>query len=165
MEGDSLYDQSSGKDLKAYFDSSQVVKVEIRGNAETVYLPRDKNDEIMGLNRLEGSSLDLYRHDEKVKKVVVWPEPKGKFYPLNLLDPEARFLKNFAWYADARPISPEDIFRVYKIKVVGNNKLETQNEVPTLKLPAAKKSTPDKPAKSRSSKKAPKQKAVKSLRK
>lgn len=116
QEGDSLYDQSSGKDLKAYFDSSQVVKVEIRGNAETVYLPRDKDDEIMGLNRLEGSSLDLYRHDEKVKKVVVWPEPKGKFYPLNLLDPEARFLKNFAWYADARPSSPEDIFRVYAMK-------------------------------------------------
>ncbi|HET9570227.1 MAG TPA: OstA-like protein [Bacteroidales bacterium] len=116
FEGDSLYDQSSGKDLKAYFDSSQVVKVEIRGNAETVYLPRDKEDQIMGLNRLEGSSLDLYRHDEKVKKVVVWPEPKGKFYPLNMLDPEARFLQNFAWYSEARPTSPEDIFRVYKIQ-------------------------------------------------
>lgn len=115
QEGDSLFDQSSGKDLKAYFDSGQVVKVEIRGNAETVYLPRDKDDEIMGLNRLEGSSLDLYRRDEKVKKVIVWPEPKGKFYPLSLLDPEARFLQNFVWHEDARPNSPEDIFRVFKI--------------------------------------------------
>ncbi len=136
QEGDSLYDQSSGKDLKAYFDSSQVVKVEIRGNAETVYLPKDENQEIMGLNRLEGSSLDLYRHDEVVKKVVVWPEPKGKFYPLSLLDPEARYLKNFAWYAEARPTSPEDIFRVYK-KKAAEKKIQVSNEEPpVLKNPA-----------------------------
>jgi lipopolysaccharide export system protein LptA len=138
QEGDSLYDQSSGKDLKAYFDSSQVVKVEIRGNAETVYLPRDKDEEIMGLNKLEGSSLDLYRRNEKVKKVVVWPEPKGKFYPLNLLDPEARYLKNFAWYADARPTSPEDIFRVIP---VGNAEKKVQ------KTPEKVKVEPQKPAK------------------
>lgn len=160
QEGDSLYDQSSGKDLKAYFDSSQVVKVEIRGNAETVYLPRDKDDEIMGLNRLEGSSLDLYRHDEKVKKVVVWPEPKGKFYPLSLLDPEARFLQNFAWYAEARPTSPEDIFRVYKRKPVGNKKLEAIKVVPV-----EAKVAPTKPSKLTENKSTPKQRAPRTARK
>jgi lipopolysaccharide export system protein LptA len=160
QEGDSLYDQSSGKDLKAYFDSSQVVKVEIRGNAETVYLPRDKDEEIMGLNRLEGSSLDLYRHDEKVKKVVVWPEPKGKFYPLNLLDPEARFLQNFAWYAEARPISPEDIFRVYKRKTVANKKLQTYQVAP-----AEAKVAPTKPSKLTENKSTLKQRTPRTTRK
>jgi len=152
QEGDSLYDQSSGKDLKAYFDSSQVVKVEIRGNAETVYLPRDKDEEIMGLNRLEGSSLDLYRHDEKVKKVVVWPEPKGKFYPLNLLDPEARYLRNFAWYADARPTSPEDIFRVYKNKSTGDKKKQK-----VMEKPFSEKVLPSKATKTREKKPSSKQ--------
>lgn len=160
QEGDSLYDQSSGKDLKAYFDSSQVVKVEIRGNAETVYLPRDKDDEIMGLNRLEGSSLDLYRHDEKVKKVVVWPEPKGKFYPLNLLDPEARFLQNFVWYAEARPLSPEDIFRVYKMKKVDTKKMEAAKVTP-----AAPKVAPAKPSKLTENKSTPKPRTPRTSRK
>jgi lipopolysaccharide export system protein LptA len=145
QEGDSLYDQSSGKDLKAYFDSSQVVKVEIRGNAETVYLPRDKDDAIMGLNRLEGSSLDLYRRDEKVKKVVVWPEPKGKFYPLELLDPEARFLRNFAWYSEARPKSPEDIFRKYSIKP-GTSKKQVAEVDKTSKPAKAAPQTPPTPS-------------------
>ena len=119
---DSLFNQTSGKDLKAYFDSGQVVKVEIRGNAETVYLPIDKDKSIAGLNRLEGSSLDLYRKNEKLEKIIIWPKPIGKFYPLALLVPEARYLKNFAWYWDARPLSPEDIFRAYKIK--GNKDAE-----------------------------------------
>lgn len=160
QEGDSLYDQSSGKDLKAYFDSSQVVKVEIRGNAETVYLPRDKDDEIMGLNRLEGSSLDLYRRDEKVKKVIVWPEPKGKFYPLNLLDPEARFLKNFAWYADARPTSPEDIFRIIKKSPIGKKGKEVAKE-----KPAAVKAVAEKPAKQPDKKPTPAKRAARTARK
>ena len=165
QEGDSLYDQSSGKDLKAYFDSSQVVKVEIRGNAETVYLPRDKEQEIMGLNRLEGSSLDLYRQNEVVKKVVVWPEPKGKFYLLNLLEPQARFLKNFAWYDEARPTSPEDIFRIFKVKPIGNSKLGTEKEMATLKLPAVAKSAPEKTKKQPTNPKATKQKTPKPIRK
>jgi lipopolysaccharide export system protein LptA len=113
---DSLFNQTAGKDLKAYFDSGQVDKVEIRGNAETVYMPLDEHNLIMGLNHLEGSSLDLYREDEKVKKIRVWPKPTGKFYPLNLLEPSARLLSNFAWYEDGRPVSPEDIYRVYKLK-------------------------------------------------
>jgi lipopolysaccharide export system protein LptA len=129
QETDSLYNQSSGKDLKAYFDSSQVVKVEIRGNAETVYLPRDKDSLIIGLNRLEGSSLDLFRENEKVKKVVVWPEPKGKFYPLDKLDPTARYLKNFAWYVDARPANPDDIFRKYKVKEKEKEKSRTSVKI------------------------------------
>lgn len=114
---DSLYNQTSGKDLKAYFDSGKVVKVEIRGNAETIFMPIDEKKIISGLNRLMGSSLDLYRKDEKIKKVVVWPKPEGKFYPLNLIAPSVCFLDQFAWYEEGRPISPEDIFRPYRLPV------------------------------------------------
>lgn len=113
---DSLFNQTSGKDLKAYFDSGQVVKVEIRGNAETVYLPLDEDNQVTGLNRLEGSSLDLYRANEKVQKIIVWPKPQGKFYPLTMLDSNARYLPNFGWYQEARPTSPEDIYRIYVIE-------------------------------------------------
>lgn len=114
---DSLYNQTSGKDLKAYFDSGKVVKVEIRGNAETIFLPIDENKIISGLNRLMGSSLDLYRKDDKIKKVVVFPKPEGKFYPLNLVESSVRYLDQFAWYGEGRPISPEDIFRSYRLPV------------------------------------------------
>jgi len=113
QETDSLYNQSSGKDLKAYFDSTnQVVKVEIDGNAETIYLPKDDKDKsITGLNRLEGSSLIMYRKDKKLEKLIVWPQPKGKFYPLEKLPGDARLLKNFVWYKEERPKNADDVFR------------------------------------------------------
>lgn len=117
FEADSLYDQSSGKDLKAFFDdSSEVVRVDITGNAESVYLPRDKDKQLSGLNRLEGSSMTMFRKDGKMNKLVVWPQPKGKFYPMEKLDPQAKFLKNFKWLEDQRPKNPDDVFRVIRLK-------------------------------------------------
>lgn len=110
-EADSLYNQSSGKNLTAYIDSGEVRRVLIDGNAETVYLPRDDDQTLMGLNRLEGSSIVMDRKDGKIERMVVWPQPKGTFYPMEKIEPTARFLKNFIWWEALRPTSPIDVFR------------------------------------------------------
>lgn len=115
FEEDSLYNQLSGKDLIAYFDSGQVTHIEVKGNAETIFLPRDEKDkQIIGLNRLEGSSLTIFMEKKEMKKITVWPQPKGKFYPLNLLTEDVRYLSNFGWYQDIRPINPLDVLREVK---------------------------------------------------
>lgn len=116
-ERDSLYNQSSGKELVAFFDSlsNEVVRVEISGNAETVYLPIDEDQLVMGLNRLEGSYLTLYRKEGKLEKLLVWPEPKGTFYPLVKLPPDRAYLDRFVWHGEARPTSPDDVFRNVKL--------------------------------------------------
>lgn len=115
--GDSLYNQSSGRDLVAVFDSigKDIVRVDINGNAETIYLPTEKNGLVTGLNRLEGSSLTMYRKEGELEKLVVWPSPKGVFYPLEKLSPEKRYLDQFKWLEDIRPLDPADVFRETKI--------------------------------------------------
>lgn len=119
-ERDSLYNQSSGKELVAFFDSlsNEVVRVEISGNAETIYLPIDEDDLVMGLNRLEGSYLTMYRKEGKLEKLLVWPQPKGTFYPLDKLPADKRYLRRFMWYGEARPTHPEDVFRRVSITPV-----------------------------------------------
>ena len=111
--GDSLYNQTSGRDLVAVFDSigKDIIRVDINGNAETIYLPLEKNGAVMGLNRLEGSSLTMYRKDGELEKLVVWPNPKGAFYPLDKVPSEKRFLEQFRWYDHVRPLDPADVFR------------------------------------------------------
>lgn len=108
-EVDSFYNQLSGKELKAFFDSSEVIRVELDGNAEAIFLPRDDKNLIMGFNRMEGSSMTIFRKDGKMEKMILWPQPKGKFYPLGKLDPQAKFLKNFEWLEPQRPKNPDDV--------------------------------------------------------
>lgn len=120
--GDSLYNQSSGRDLVATFDSigKDIVRVDIIGNAETIYLPMEKDGIITGLNRLEGSSLTMYRKEGELEKLVVWPSPKGTFYPLEKLPPEKRYLDQFKWLEHIRPLDPGDVFRVAKVSERAN---------------------------------------------
>lgn len=108
-EVDSFYNQLSGKELKAFFDSSEVIRVELEGNAEAIFLPRDDKNVIMGFNRMEGSSMTIFRKDGKMEKMILWPQPKGKFYPLGKLDPQAKYLKNFEWLEPQRPKNPDDV--------------------------------------------------------
>ncbi len=114
---DSLYNQSAGRDLVALFDSTgkDVIKVDIIGNAETVYIPTEEDGTIMGLNRLEGSSLTMYRENGELQKLVVWPKPKGTFYPLDKLPADKKYLDQFKWYESLRPVNPADVFRDVKI--------------------------------------------------
>lgn len=115
---DSLYNQIGGKELIAYFDdSTKVDKIKIRGNVEVIYLPKDKSKNIIGFNRLLSSSLNVFMKDGKMEKMTVWPSPKGKFYPLELLPPDQVFLSSFVWYDYLRPISSDDIFRRTKFKI------------------------------------------------
>lgn len=148
-EADSLYNQLSGRDLIAYFDSGQVVRVEVKGNAETVFLPRDeKTKDLMGLNRLECSSLTLYLENKEMKKMLFWPKPKGTFYPLALCPSEKRYLSNFGWYDDARPKDPLDVLR--EVKLPEKAKTDGKTSVNASVLPDKAKAEKSSPAPRRS---------------
>lgn len=117
-EVDSLYNQFAGKEIKAYFDSTEVIRVELSGNVEAAFIPRDDKNEIMGFNKMEGSSMTIFRKDGKMEKLILWPQPKGKFYPLEMLAPDAKYLKTFEWLEPLRPVNADDVMRdVKRVKV------------------------------------------------
>lgn len=126
FEIDSLYNQFGGKQLIAYFDSSEVSRVEVEGNAESIFLPRDDDKELMGFNRMEGSSMTIFMNKGNLDKLILWPQPKGKFYPMGMIDPSQRYLKNFEWLEDLRPKTPDDVMsdtpKTRIIKSVGSRK-------------------------------------------
>ncbi|MDD2559622.1 MAG: OstA-like protein [Bacteroidales bacterium] len=112
-EDSSLFNQSSGRELIAYFLENKVRRVVIEGNPESIYLPRDEKQKILGLNRLENGSLNIFMDQEgKMEKLKVSPQPKGKFYPLQLVTEEIKYLEHFNWPIHLRPIDPGDVFRL-----------------------------------------------------
>ena len=112
-EDSSLYNQSSGRELIAYFENNKVRRVVIEGNPESIYLPRDEKQKILGLNRLENGSLYIFMDQEgKVERLKVSPQPKGKFYPLQLVTEEIKYLEHFSWPIQLRPKGPLDVFRL-----------------------------------------------------
>lgn len=105
-----LYNQVSGKEMKAYFKDKQMRKVEVIGSVRVVYYPMDSDSTLIGMNVSETSNLDLYLRDQKLERMVMKPKSTGTLYPMTQIPADKKKLANFVWFDYLRPINKEDIF-------------------------------------------------------
>ena len=126
---DSIYfNQLSGKEIIAYLDSGQLKKVDVNGNAETIYYPiDDKDSTIVGINKTQSSFVYMYIKNKKVQRIVMTSATTGNMYPLTQLSGDELYLKNFFWLEKQRPVKREDVFLTFpkekRVKIaVSDNK-------------------------------------------
>ncbi|MDO9152522.1 MAG: OstA-like protein, partial [Paludibacter sp.] len=112
---DSLYfNQISGKQIVALVDSGALRKVDVSGNAETIYFPRDEKDStIIGVNKTESSYVILHFKDRKVERIVLTAASSGTMYPIDQLSGGDLLLKNFFWLENQRPKDEIDVLKTY----------------------------------------------------
>lgn len=115
QQEDSLYfNQLSGKEIIAHLDSGQLKKVDVNGNAETIYYPRDEKDStLVGLNKTQSSFVIMYLKNKKVERIVMTSASTGTMYPLTQLSGGDLYLKNYFWLENQRPKSKEDLFTLF----------------------------------------------------
>ncbi len=105
------FNQLSGKEIIAYLDSNQIKKIDIKGNAETLYYPIDSKDStIIGQNKTQSSYVTVYMKDKKVDRIVLTPASSGIIYPLEKLSEKDLYLKNYIWLPHLRPLKSTDVF-------------------------------------------------------
>jgi lipopolysaccharide export system protein LptA len=112
---DSVYfNQLSGKEIIAYVDSGQLRKVNVNGNAETIYFPRDDKDStLVGLNRTQSSFVTMYFKNKKVQRAILTTSTNGMMFPIINLTDNKLYLKTFFWVEKERPKNRQDLFTVY----------------------------------------------------
>lgn len=108
------YNQLSGKEIIAYVDSGQLRKVNVNGNAETIYYPMDDKDStLVGLNKTQSSFVVMYLKNKKVQRVVLTSATNGIMYPLDNLTNKDLYLKTFFWVENERPRNKHDLFLIF----------------------------------------------------
>lgn len=108
---DSLrFNQVKGKRMEGFFRDSQLHKVYVEGNGQTIYYAREKDSSYAGVNRADCSNILLYLKDNKVDKITLINAPDANFYPINELAPAELRLKGFQWKIKQQPKRKEDIF-------------------------------------------------------
>lgn len=114
IQVDSLrYNQIEGKLLKAYVRENKLDKIDVMGNAKTIYFPREDNGDIVGINKAESVNLTAYMKQRKFDKIVMKPASVGVLYPEEQLEEEQKYLKKFIWLESIRPKNKQDIFTRY----------------------------------------------------
>lgn len=106
-----FYNQLSGKVITAYLDSNQLKKINVDGNAETVFYPIDDADSTyIGLNKTKSSFVVMHLKNKKLDKVVFTPAADGAMYPMDNVTDAELYLQNFFWLEEQRPHSKADLF-------------------------------------------------------
>lgn len=105
------YNQMSGKEVTAYLKDGEVKLIDMSGNALTVYYPKEQDGEYVGLNTTASSFIHMYIEDQEIHHIRFTKETTGVLYPMDQIPAGADKLALFFWAAEARPNSPEDVFR------------------------------------------------------
>ena len=107
----STYDQIKGKQMRGYFRDDELYRINVIGNAETIYFLREENGAMIGINKLVSSDMAILLEDGKLKSIKYYTQPDGTMYPEEDLAKDQQVLKGFEWLKDDRPIKREDIFK------------------------------------------------------
>ena len=108
------YNQLGGNDLKAYFEGKNISRMDIDGNAESIFYPLEKDNTMIGLNHTTSAYLSIWFNEGQFNGMKIWPLSSNRMLPIPDLTPEEKTLKKFAWYEDVRPVDRYDIFRFYR---------------------------------------------------
>lgn len=107
---DSLhFNQMQGKELIAYVENRHLKRVDVNGNAETIFYP-EEDEELIGVNKTLSSYVKIYFKDRKVDRAVLTTLSEGTMYPLDQITQEELYLTQFFWVTQERPKSKTDIF-------------------------------------------------------
>lgn len=109
---DTCFDQIAGREMWAWVNDSTVYKVDVTGNAQTVFYPKEDDGSLIGVNTTQSSFIQVFLADRKIDHIVFTTATQGVLYPLDQVTEKERFLGGYFWAEEERPLSPDDIFRM-----------------------------------------------------
>jgi lipopolysaccharide export system protein LptA len=109
-EDSTRFNQIKGKSMTGYFRNNELYKIVVKGNGQTVYYAKDK-EELIGVNIAQSSDLTIWLKENKPDKISFQVKPIGTLYPLNTAPEDELILKDFKWLEALRPKNRNDIFR------------------------------------------------------
>ena len=104
------YNQMSGKEIIAHVKDGDVYRIDVNGNAETVFFPVDEKDHTLsGCNRTQSSFVKVFTQNRQVDHVLFTTATTGTMYPMDQVTDAVMHLSGFFWAEDERPRVPADV--------------------------------------------------------
>ncbi|MCX6226892.1 MAG: hypothetical protein NTV01_19450 [Bacteroidia bacterium] len=107
-EDSTLYNQIKGKKITGFFRSDQLHQVEVIGNGESLFYPKD-GLQIIGQNKSLSSNIRIAFTDGKIDRISFVTDPDSKLTPLKDLKANDLYLEGFKWLDEKRPKTRDDI--------------------------------------------------------
>lgn len=104
------YNQIKGKSMVAYFDRNELYLVKVNGNSETIYFVREEDGNLIGINKAESSTMEIWIKEREVVDIYYFDSPAAQLYPEKELPSDMHYLRDFKWRDEERPKNKFDIY-------------------------------------------------------
>ena len=105
-----VYNQIRSSRMDGYFKEGSLDSVRAIGLAESIYFLQDKDSAYIGMNRADGSVIDMYFIKQELNQVKFINDNHGKLYPIRQIPRDKKFLKKFVWLDKRRPKNKLELF-------------------------------------------------------
>ncbi len=103
------FNEITGRNITAYFQSDSLDHLRVIGNSESVYYVLDEKNAYISVNKIICSEIEVYFQRNKVDKIKFFKQPKATMYPMKQANHELLKLKNFIWETKSRPKNRNDL--------------------------------------------------------
>ncbi|WP_425392459.1 OstA-like protein [Ekhidna sp.] len=114
------YNQIKGRTMKALFVKSQINRIYVNGNGESIYYVLDEDDPYniitLGMNRILCSDMTIRFKNEELDNISFYIKPEARFIPPHELTEEVQKLQGFEWRGEQRP-ELKDLFTDFQREI------------------------------------------------
>ncbi|MBF9143388.1 OstA-like protein [Hymenobacter properus] len=142
------FNQTKGRNMISYFRDNKIRRVDVLGNAESIFYALDGDTATTGMNRVLSANMRLLFLDSKLNKITVLSNPEAKFIPPHELKPDDERLKNFRWRAKERPTRRQVLGKQFDDRPKKPKAVKKKTKAVPKKSPKAKPAPKKIPAKS-----------------
>lgn len=97
------YNQIKSDKMVAAFKRGLLEKMCVEGKSESIYFVLDDRKELVGMNRIKCTKMEMDVHENQLKKITFHPKPVGLFLPAEALTLEQMHLESFVWHGEKWP--------------------------------------------------------------
>ncbi len=109
----SRYDQVTGTVMTGYFVENALDRLDVEGNARTVYFTREEKDgadEVFGVNRADCSRIRVRLNEGAISDVIFLDKPDAVLYPIDKAPTDELLLQGAVDRSAERPVDRAGIF-------------------------------------------------------
>lgn len=105
-----FFNQIKGKYIEARFRENELYRMDVDGNAETIYYAKDDEGGYVGVNKTICSRMEMYFGANEVDRIKFIRQPDSRLIPMDQAEHDTLRLDGFQWITDRRPQSRLDLF-------------------------------------------------------
>lgn len=104
-----IFNQIKGRSITGFFREDELVKLDVRGNGQSIYYAEDEGKGYLGANKAECSNMVIRLTDQEVDRIAFLEKTDARFLDMRTVDYRNLKLEGFSWRQVERPSSPLDL--------------------------------------------------------